>query len=324
MTAVFTESTVEEAAFAWFEVLGYTIVHGPDIAPGEPAAERDSYTQVLLESRLREALIRFNPQLPDSALDEALRKLKYPEAPGLIANNRTVHRYLVEGVPVEYPAEGRIIGDHVRLFDFDKPEENDWLVVNQFTVAEGQHNRRPDLMVFVNGLPLAVIELKNAADENATIWAAFNQLQTYKAQIPTLFVYNAALVISDGIQARIGSLTADRERFGPWRAIEGDTLAPAHISELEVLVRGVFEPKRFLDLIRYFIVFEDDGAGNIAKKIAAYHQFHAVNLAVEETVRASAPATAAESAGRYETRRMPGGYARRPQSGGDLAYPGFG
>ncbi|HYE37088.1 type I restriction endonuclease subunit R [Methylocaldum sp.] len=306
-TGALTESVVEEAALTWFESLGYTILHGPDIAPGEPAAERDSYAQVLLEGRLREALARLNPQLPASARDEALRKLKHLEAPGLLANNRALHRYLIEGVPVEYPAEGRIVGDHARLFDFDAPERNDWLAVNQFTVVEGQHNRRPDLVVFVNGLPLAVIELKNAADENASLWAAFNQLQTYKAQIPALFVYNAALMISDGLQARLGSLTADRERFGPWRTIEGEAPAPAKLTELEVLVRGVFEPRRFLDLIRYFIVFEDDGAGNPVKKIAGYHQFHAVNLAVEETVRASAPAMAAESTGRYESRRMPGG-----------------
>jgi type I restriction enzyme R subunit len=282
-----TESVVEEAALAWFEGLGYTILHGPDIAPGEPAAERDSYAQVLLEGRLREALARLNPQFPASARDEALRKLKHPEAPGLLANNRALHRYLVEGVPVEYPAEGRIVGDHARLFDFDAPERNDWLAVNQFTVVEGQHNRRPDLVVFVNGLPLAVIELKNAADENATLWAAFNQLQTYKAQIPALFVYNAALMISDGLQARLGSLTADRERFGPWRTIEGEAPAPAKLTELEVLLRGVFEPRRFLDLIRYFIVFEDDGASHVVKKIAAYHQFHAVNAAVDATMHAA-------------------------------------
>jgi type I restriction enzyme R subunit len=180
-------------------------------------------------------------------------------------------------------------------------------VVNQFTVKDGPHTRRPDLVVFVNGLPLAVIELKNPADENATIWAAFNQLRTYQAQIPALFVYNALLVISDGLMARVGSLTADRERFGPWRTIEGEALAPANLPELEVLVRGVFEPGRFLDLIRFFLVFEDDGAGQPVKKLAAYHQFHAVNLAVAETVRASAPPAAAETSGGYRNRPMPGG-----------------
>ena len=232
-----SESTVETAALAWFEALGYATLHGPDIAPGEPAAERSDYTQILLEGRLREALARLNPKLPAAALAEAFRKLKHPEAPGLVANNRAIHRYLVEGIPVEYPAEGRIVGDHARLFDFDDPSENDWLVVNQFTVKEGQHTRRPDLAVFVNGLPLAVIELKNPADENATIWGAFNQLQTYKAHVPSLFVYNALLLISDGLQARVGSLTADRERFGPWRTIEGEALAPAAMPELEVMLR---------------------------------------------------------------------------------------
>ncbi|BBL74215.1 type I restriction endonuclease subunit R [Methylomagnum ishizawai] len=288
MSGSLTESTLEQTTLAWFESLGYRIVHGPDIAPGEPAAERASYTDAILESRTREALARLNPNLPPTARDEALRKLKHPEAPGLIANNRTFQRYLVEGVPVEYPGEGRIVGALARLFDFDAPENNDWRVVNQYTVKDGQHTRRPDLVVFINGLPLAVIELKNPAQAAATVWAAFQQLQTYKAQIPALFVYNALLLISDGLTARLGSLTADRERFVPWRSLDGDTLAPSTLPELEVMVRGVFEPRRCLDLIRYFIVFEDDGAGRLDKKIAAYHQFHAVNAAVAATVQATA------------------------------------
>ena len=287
MPQPFTESVVEDAALAWLRELGYTIWHGPDIAPGELAAERDDYTQVVLPRRLRDALARLNPTLPADALEDAYRQVTRPAHPALIANNRAFYCLLVEGVSVEYARDGRIVHAQARLVDFENPQNNDWLAVNQFTVIENRFNRRPDIVLFVNGLPLGVIELKNAADENATIWDAFNQLQTYKQQIPTLFVYNQALVISDGLDARIGTLTADRERFMPWRTIEGETIAPASLTRLEVLLRGVFEQHRFLDLLHHFIVFEDDGAGNVVKKMAGYHQFHAVNTAVAETLRAA-------------------------------------
>src|SRR5208337_879351 len=193
-------------------------------------------------------------------------------------------------VEIEYRrADGTIAGDRVRLIDFERPERNDFVAVNQFTVIEGQHNRRPDIVVFVNGLPLAVIELKNAADEEATVWTAFNQLQTYKQQIASLFAFNEALVISDGLTARIGSLTADKERFMPWRTIEGEDLAPATMLELEVLTQGLFDKSRFLAFLRSFIVFEEEKSGQVTKKIAGYHQFHAVGRAVATTVAASRP-----------------------------------
>ena len=284
----FTESVVEEAALDWLHELGYTVVFGPTIAPGEALAERTAPNEVLLRGRLEAALERLNPGLPPAARAEALRKLANPDRPSLVANNHAVHRLLVDGVTVEYQRpDGSIAGAQVQVIDYAAPANNDWQAVNQFTVIENHHNRRPDVVIFVNGLPLAVIELKNAADENATIWHAFHQLQTYKAQIPTLFAYNAALVISDGVNARIGTLTADRERFAPWRTIEGEELAPAHLSQLEVLLKGVFDRRRRLDLVRYFIVFEDMGNGIVAKKMAAYHQFHAVNVALFETLRAS-------------------------------------
>ena len=283
----FTESVVEEAALEWLGGLGYTVLHGPAIAPEEPASERETYNDVILRGRLRGALERLNPTLPPAALDEALRKVFYPQAPTMVANNRAFHRMLVNGVPVEYRRpDGRVAGDAVRLIDYDCLSNNDWLAVNQFTVVEGQHNRRPDVVIFVNGLPLAVVELKNPADEEATIWSAFKQLQTYKEQIPSLFVYNEALLISDGMEARLGSLTADRERFMPWRTVEGEDLAPAGMPQLEVLLKGVFDRRRLLDLVWHFIVFED-GDGAAIKKMAAYHQFHAVNQAVEATVAAS-------------------------------------
>ncbi|HQI31554.1 MAG: type I restriction endonuclease subunit R [Verrucomicrobiota bacterium] len=290
MSPAFSESVIEQAALAWLESLGYLILSGPEIAPEEPAAERDNYGQVVLEYRLRQALARLNPQVPTDALEEAFRKLTRPDSPSLVANNHVIHKYLVEGVPVEYQrADGSIGGDLVRVFDYDDPENNEFLAVNQYTVVEDQHERRPDVVLFINGLPIAVIELKNAATENATIWSAFNQLQTYKRQIPSLFAFNEAMVISDGVQARIGTLTADREWFMPWRTIEGETLADTKLPQLQVVLEGVFQKRRLLDLIRHFIVFEDVGGGVLVKKMAGYHQYHAVNVAVQETVRACLP-----------------------------------
>ncbi|MBF0290632.1 MAG: type I restriction endonuclease subunit R [Nitrospinae bacterium] len=284
------ESTVEEAALVWFEGLGYSVLNGPSIAPGEPGAERGDYRETVLAGRVKDALSRLNPNIPPDAREDAFRKVIRQDAPSLLLNNRSFHRMLVDGVSVEYQREGGSTGyDHARLIDFDNSDNNDWLVVNQFTVQEGQHNRRPDVVVFLNGLPLAVIELKNPTDENATIWSAFNQLQTYKQQIPSLFNFNEALIISDGLEARIGTISADKERFMPWRTIEGEKPAPASMPQLETMIKGVFEKRRFLNLIRSFIVYEDDGGGEIIKKLAGYHQFHAVLNAVESTVAASKP-----------------------------------
>lgn len=283
----FTESEVEQVALTWFQSLGYAILSGPDIAPGELMAERNEYREVVLERRLRMALTRLNPAIPSEALDEAYRRIIRAEFPVLVLNNHSFHRMLIDGVPVEYRGQGgRIIPDYARLIDFENPDNNDWLVVNQFTVEENKITRRPDIVVFINGLPLAVIELKNPADEKATICTAFNQLQTYKQEISSLFIYNEILVISDGLKARIGSLTANREWFLPWRTIEGEELAPTSAPQLEVLIKGVFEKKRILQYIRHFIVFEEEDSGVLNKKVAGYHQFHAVNAAVEETIRA--------------------------------------
>jgi type I restriction enzyme R subunit len=249
--------------------------------------------------------------LPTEALDDAFRKLTKTDAPTLVERNRALHRMLVDGVNVEYRRkDGSIAGAQAWVLDFDHPDNNDWLVVNQFTVSEGQHMRRPDVVLFVNGLPLAVIELKNPADEDATIWSACHQLETYQAQIPSLFSTNTALVISDGVQARIGTLGAGQEWFKPWRTITGKDDAAAKLAEVQVVLEGVFEKRRFLDLVRYFIVFEDEGQGKLNKKMAGYHQFHAVNVAVEETLRAArrvAEHQAAESLGHYSAGNQPGG-----------------
>ncbi|MDQ6739302.1 MAG: HsdR family type I site-specific deoxyribonuclease, partial [Actinomycetota bacterium] len=285
--ARFSESVVEAAALEWFAALGYTVLHGPDIAPGEPAAERQSFAGVVLRGRLEAAIVRLNPGVPASARDDAVRRLLRRESPSLIVDNRAFHRMLVDGVGVEYlRPDGGIAGDRVRLVDFENPDNNDFVVLNQLTVSEAGKNRRPDLVVYVNGLPLAVFELKDAATAQATIWGAFNQLQTYKQEIPSLFVFNEVLAVSDGTSARAGSLTADRERFMAWRTIEGEDLASGTLPQLQVLIQGMFEQRRLLDIIRHFIVFEEDGAA-VQKKLAGYHQFHAVNHAVETTVKAA-------------------------------------
>jgi type I restriction enzyme R subunit len=310
MSDRFTESTVEEAALAWLEAGGWQIAHGPDIAPDTPAAERADYREVVLAQRLNEALARLNPDLPAEALEDAFRKLTRPEGADLIQLNRALHRLLVDGVTVEYRgAEGTIRGAQARAIDFDDPTNNDWLAVNQFTVVENKCSRRPDVVLFINGLPLAVLELKNPAVEDATIWTAYQQLQTYKAEIPGLFATNAVLVLSDGVKARAGTLTAGREWFKPWRTVSGEALADSSIPELQIVIEGMLSPLRFLHLVRDFIVFEDDG-GRTFKKMAGYHQFHAVQVAVGETLRAAELARAdqvAEGGGRYEAGKKAGG-----------------
>ena len=305
-----SESIVEDAALDWLESLGWNVAHGPDIAPDTLAAERADYGQVVLERRLRDALAQLNPDLPAEALDDAFRKLNRPEGTSLETRNRAFHRMLVEGVTVEYRVDnGAIRGAQARVLDFDVLTNNDWLAVNQFTVVENNHERRPDIVLFVNGLPLGVIELKNPADEDATIWTAWNQLQTYRAELPSLFAMNAALMVSDGVEARIGTLTAGREWFKPWRTISGEGLAGTHVPELQVMLEGVCELRRFLSLVRDFIVFEDSGSGAPVKKMAGYHQFHAVQVAVAETLRAAELREGAsdEEIGRYESGRKPGG-----------------
>ncbi len=286
----FSEHVVEHAGIEILKDLGWSHLHGAAIAPDGAFPARQAFSEVILLKRLETAVERLNPLIPQGARDEAVRRVLASETGSLIEGNRRIHRLLTDGVPVEYrSAKGQIVGDRVWLIDLETVENNDWLVVNQFIVVEGRHNRRPDLVLFVNGLPLAVLELKNAAAENATIADAFHQLQTYRAQIPNLFRTNAVLVTSDGVQARIGSLTADQERFMPWRTVTGEDFAHRGDPELETLLRGVFARENFLALIRDFIVFGDAGAGPF-KIIAGYHQFHGARKAVREAVEASRPA----------------------------------
>ena len=313
MTANFTESEVEDAALDWLAGCGWSVAHGPDIAPDAPGAERTDYGAVVLEGRLRGALERLNPDLPAEALEDAYHKLTQPAGATVEVRNRAFHRMIVDGVTVEHSTDdGHIRGAQVRVVDFDTPSGNDWLAVNQVTVVENKHERRPDIVLFVNGLPLGLIELKNPANEDATVWTAWQQLQTYKAELPSLFAMNAALIVSDGLEARIGTLTAGREWFKPWRTISGESLAAATMPQLQVMLEGACAPARFLSLIRDFIVFEDDGSGALAKKMAGYHQFHAVGTAVAETLRAAelqraGTVVARKGRGRYESGRRSGG-----------------
>ena len=291
------EADVEAIALAWLSEAGWSLAFGPDLGPSvgpdsalaTPGAERAEFGEVVLATRLRAALKRLNPTLPASALDDAFRKLTRAEGADLVARNRVIHSMLVRGVTVEYgTGDGNIRGAQARVIDFDEPANNDWLAVNQFTVVEAKRDRRPDVVLFVNGLPLGVIELKNPAEETTDIWAAYRQLQTYKAEIPALFGYNELLIASDGTYARVGTLTAGTEWFKRWRTVEGDALAGTTAPELEVALAGLCAPRRFLDLVRDFVVFEDFGGGKVAKEMAGYHQFHAVQVAVGETLRAAA------------------------------------
>ena len=309
--ASISESVVEQAALAWLEGTSWRIAHGPDIAPGAPGEERADYGAVVLERRLRDAFARLNPDLPPDALDDAFRKLTRPEGSTIEARNRAFHRMLVDGVNVEYRTDGGAIrGAQAAVIDYARPVANDFLAVNQVTVTEREHTRRPDVVLFVNGLPLGVIELKNPADEEADIWTAWQQLQTYKAELPSLFAMNELLVVSDGTEARLGTLTAGKEWFKPWRTVSGEGLAEVTALELRVLLEGVCAPERLLPLLRDFIVFEDDGSGVLVKKMAGYHQFHAVRTAIAETQRAASlrgERRVREETGRYEAGLRRGG-----------------
>ncbi|MDA0190667.1 MAG: type I restriction endonuclease subunit R, partial [Proteobacteria bacterium] len=292
-----TEDQLEQEVLGWLAEVGYSRLFGPDIAPDGDSAERADYRQVILPFRLREAIHRLNPDIPIAAKEDALRQVMDLGIPVQLAANRHFHKLLVSGVPVEYQKDGETRGDFVRLIDWAKPAKNNWLAVNQFSIKGPHHTRRPDIILFVNGLPLVLLELKNPADETADIWKACDQIQTYKEQIPDVFLYNEILVISDGTEARMGSLSANAERYMQWRTIDGVTLDPlGQFNELETLVRGVLAPERLLDYLRYFVLFEDDGT--LVKKIAGYHQYHAVRAAIGKVVEASRPGAAEKAKGR--------------------------
>ncbi|MHB8744561.1 MAG: type I restriction endonuclease subunit R [Sulfuricaulis sp.] len=294
--AFLSEAAVEQALLAQLRGLGYAVASDEVIGPDGSAPERDSHDVVVLHKRLEDAVLRLNPHLPPEARADAVRKLTQSELPSLLEENRRIHTLLTEGVDVEYYGDdGVLTAGKVALLDFEQSQRNDWLAVQQFVVINGHTNRRPDVVLFVNGLPLAVIELKAPGSAGANLVGAFNQLQTYKQQIPALFHTNALLVTSDGIAARVGSLSADLERFMPWRTSDGKAIAPKGSPELQTLIEGVFAPQRFLDLLRYFTVFGETGSG-LVKIVAGYHQYHAVNRAIESTIRASRGAIAEDPA----------------------------
>lgn len=281
-----TEEQLEQLCLEWFAEGGWETINGADIAPDGPAPERANYRQVLLRGDLEQALRRINPHLPDTAVEQAVAIVAKPESLDSVASNRGFHRLLLDGVPVEYKRDDEIIHDHAFLIDFADLKANRFRAINQFTLQGSKQLRRPDIVCFINGLPLAVLELKSPTAENVDIWDAFNQIQTYKDEIPDLFAYNQAVVVSDGYNARVGSLTANQERFMPWRTIKHEDDKPLLDWQLETMVRGFFDRELLLDYLRYFVIFETD-SDRLIKKIAGYHQFHAVREAVKATVLAA-------------------------------------
>lgn len=282
------ESALEQLAGTWLAETGWQVIYGPDVAPDTPDALRTSFRQTSLPGRLLEALRRLNPALPEAVVQEVAERVVRAQHPKAVESNQLLHGWLTDGVPVDVPSPtGELRGDRAWLVDFDDVANNDWLVISQFTVKASRRNRRPDLVAFLNGLPVAVLELKNPLDREADVWAAYEQLQTYRQELPDLFLANVALIVSDGKFARVGSLTADRERFMPWRTIQDERDQPNLEFELETVVRGFFNRELFLDYLRHFVLYEPGSDGALIKKIAAYHQFHAVRTAVAATILAT-------------------------------------
>jgi len=280
---LFTEDILEQAALLWFESLGYSVIFGPDIAFDGQSPERGNYGEVVLEARLRDALMRINKKVPSTAIDDAIRRILITESPSLIINNRSFHKMITDGIDVQYNRpDGTVKTDKVYLFDFDNPDNNDWAAINQFTVIENNINRRPDIIIFLNGIPLVLFELKSASKEETDILKAFHQIETYIREISSLFTYNSFCVISDGTFAKAGTMTSNFERFMSWRTEDGDSILSILEPQLETLIKGMFDKRRFLDIIKNFILFQDD-SGTVTKIIAGYHQYHAVNKAVENT-----------------------------------------
>ncbi len=302
-----TEDQLEQEALGWLASVGYTPLNARDLDHLDPRLERSSTREVLLVAELRAAIDRLNPNVPAAAREDAFKQVLDAGGPALLTANKAFHKLLVNGVPVQYQKDGDTRGDFVRLMDWHKPEANTWLAVQQFTIKGPRHTRRPDIVLFINGLPLVLVELKNPADAHADIWKAYDQIQTYKEQVADVFTYNELLVISDGTEARMGSLSANAERFMQWRTIDGVALDPlGKFQELETLVRGVLAPTYLLDYFRFFVLFEDDG--KLVKKVAGYHQFHAVRAAVEQVVHAASTDE--------QTRRGKGGVVWHTQGSG--------
>lgn len=291
-----TEDIIEQTTLEMLQVLGWEYANGRDISPEGIFCERDSFGQVILTKRLRKAISKINPHIPKDAQEQAVQKVLRIYSPELLHNNEVFHQYLVEKVRIPYQQDGYERSHEVALIDFENPLNNEFLAVNQLTIIENNQNKRPDILLFVNGLPVVLIELKNASDENATIHKAYDQIQTYKATIPSLFTYNEICMISDGMECKAGSLSAGFSRFMAWKSTDGNTEASRFAPQLETLLKGMFNPVALLDLIRNFIVFEKTSKEDLKtgliqviteKKLAAYHQYYAVNKAVQSTLIAS-------------------------------------
>ncbi|WP_028778893.1 type I restriction endonuclease subunit R [Shimazuella kribbensis] len=286
-TGAYLEQDLEQAVLEYFQELGYDVVHGPDLSPGGDYPERDAYSEVILQERLRDAMFRINPHLPMEAVEEAVRRVMLSDKVGLLANNQAFHELLTTGIPVSVRLpDGSFKTEMAFAIDFQRMEHNDWLVVDQFTVIENRAEKRPDVVVFVNGIPLVVIELKNIGNEETDITQAFQQIKTYQNKIPTLFQTNAFSVISDGVNARVGTLTADEDRYMMWRTMDGEEVAAQDIPQIEVLLKGIFRKEIFLDVIKHFLLFQSDGS-NTWKIFAGYHQYHATRKALASTLRAT-------------------------------------
>jgi len=311
-------SSIENLTIELLENYGYQYIYGPNIAPGSETPERSSFEDIILQGKLKIAVARINPTIPASAQEDAIRQAQRLNSPDLTTNNEAFHRMLTEGINVTYQKGENSRGDLVWLIDFDNPENNDYVVVNQYTIIENHSNKRPDVILFINGIPLVLMELKNPTSENTTVHSAFNQLQTYKQTIPSLFAYNGFLIVADGLEARAGTISAGFNRFMTWKTADGKVEAPSLIGQLETLIRGMLNKKTLLDLIRHFIVFEktkkeDKETGIITiqtvKKLASYHQYYAVNKAVESTLRASSYVKKADYyPGILEVREAPESY----------------
>lgn len=284
----FTEDDLEQLSMEWFEALGYEVRPGDEISHTGIASERDNYEDAILDQRLSAAMRKINPNISDTAIKQAVHQISVEQSPSLIENNRIFHEYMTNGIEVEhYNDKGETIIDLVKIFDFTDYKNNDFLAVNQLVVNKGTTQKIPDIVLFVNGLPLVVIELKNATNESVGILQGYHQLQTYKNRIPQLFNHNAFLITSDGLNTKVGSLTADYDRFMYWRTKDGQTNATSESPSLELLIFGMLNKKVLLDMLRHFILFQDVGEGKVAKIVAAYHQYYAVNKAVESTLNAS-------------------------------------
>lgn len=288
MPKYITEDQIEQFSLALLQKLGYEHVYGPDIAPvpDGKTPEREGYKDILLKSRLERNLKRINPKATGEMIEEAIRKLERTDSPNQVLNNQAFHKMLTEGIDIDVKEKGRNTTKKLQLIDFENPNNNEFTAINQYTIIEGQHNRRPDILIFVNGIPLAIIELKNIADEKATIEAAFNQIQTYKAQIPGLFRFNQLVLLSDGKEAKVGTITSNLEWFVQWKLIDGKTIEDPSLSALEVVLKGLLKPETFLRFIRHFILYEQTQT-DLVKKMAQYHQFRAVNNAIISTIKAT-------------------------------------